>query len=132
MAIDDAISHITLGQVALAAVALWGIVQFGGRVWRWVVRAVHFIDKLESIERQVHANGGSSLRDAVDQIGVTQGALAQAQVELAAAQEAQAGETRELRAAFEQHVIESARGPRRADDPPEADHRPTTPHGGTP
>lgn len=123
---NDTLSHITLGQVAVAAVAVWGIVQFGGRVWRWVVRAVHFIDKLESIERQVHANGGSSLRDAVDQIGVTQGALAKAQVELASAQEAQAGETRELRAAFEQHVLESTRAPRRSDDPPDADHRPST------
>lgn len=124
---NETISHITLGQVAVAAVAIWGIVQFGGRVWRWVVRAVHFIDKLESIERQVHANGGSSLRDAVDQIGITQGALAKAQVELASAQEAQAGETRELRTAFEQHVLDATtRAPRRADDPPDADHRPAT------
>lgn len=123
---NEALSHITLGQVALAAVAIWGVVQFGGRVWAYAVRAVHFIDKLESIERQVLSNGGSSLRDAVDRIAVTQGTLAQAQVELATAQEAQAGETRELRAAFEQHVIETTRAPRRADDPAEADHRPGT------
>lgn len=116
---NDTLSHITIGQVALVGLVVAGVVRFGGRAWAWAVRAVHFIDKLESIEKQVHANGGTSLRDAVDRIAVTQGALAQAQ-------EQQAEETRELRTAFEQHVTESHRQARRVDDPPEADYRPTT------
>lgn len=116
---NDTLSHITVAQVLLVAAAVAGLVRFGGRAWSWAVRAVHFIDKLESIEKQVHANGGSSLRDAVDQIATTQSALARAQ-------EAQADETRELRAAFEQHVTESHRQARRADDPPDADYRPAT------
>jgi hypothetical protein len=112
----ETLSHITVGQVALAAVIVGGLLRFGGRAWRWAVRAVHFIDKLESIESQVYANGGSSLRDAVDRIGTTQGALAQAQ-------EAQATDLALVRVQLEQHVTEHARQPHRAGDPPDTDYR---------
>jgi len=129
-AFNETLSHVTLGQVAVVALIIAGVYRFGRGAWDWVRRAVHFVDKLESIEREVLSNGGSSLRDAVDQIGTTQAALARAQ-------EDQAAETHELRSAFEehvtasrlafeQHVHDTERAPRRVDDPPEVDYRPTT------
>lgn len=63
---------------------------------------------------EVRPNGGGSLRDKVD--------------ELNAGQQAMAAEVTQLRGALEQHVKDSARAPRRGDDPPEADFSPVT-HG---
>lgn len=126
---NDALSHVTLGQVAVVGLVLAGVVRFGGRVWAWVVRAVHFVDKLESIERQVLANGGSSLRDAVDQVARTQAALAEAHIDTSERLDTVAAELGSVRTVLEQHMSDSARLPRRADDPPEADFRPVT-HGG--
>jgi outer membrane murein-binding lipoprotein Lpp len=63
---------------------------------------------------EVRPNGGGSLRDKVDQ--------------LAEGQQAMASEVTQLRGALEQHVKDSARAPRRHDDPPEADFSPIT-HG---
>ena len=120
---NETLSHITLAPLALAAVVLAGVIRFGGQAWAWAVRAVHFVDKLESIEKQVHANGGSSLRDAVDQGREEVRQVVSTQAALALALEEQASETRELRVAFEQHVQDSARQARRADDPPDADFR---------
>lgn len=126
---NDTLSHITVGQVALAGLVLAGVVRFGGRAWSWARRAVHFVDKLESIERQVHANGGSSMRDAVDAIRSSQEQLATTQGELARSHELLVEELAQVRTALEEHVQVSTRDPRRLDDPPEADFRPVT-HGG--
>lgn len=132
---NDALSQITVGQVAIVAVVVGALLRFGGRGWAWARRAVHFVDKLEAIERQVHANGGSSLRDAVDRIGQTQAALAQTQAALAQSHAEQTDrldslveEVGSVRSALEQHIVESTRAPRRDDDPPETDFRPVTHH----
>lgn len=63
---------------------------------------------------EVRPNGGGSLRDKVDQ--------------LAEGQQAMASEVTQLRGALEQHVKNSARAPRRFDDPPESGFSPVT-HG---
>lgn len=125
---NDALSQITVGQVALVAVVVGALLRFGGRGWAWARRAVHFVDKLEAIERQVHANGGSSLRDAVDRIGQTQAALAQSHSEQTDRLDSLVGEVASVRSVLEQHIVESSRAPRREDDPPETDFRPVTHH----
>lgn len=125
---NDALSQITVGQVALVAVVVGALLRFGGRGWAWARRAVHFVDKLEAIERQVHANGGSSLRDAVDRIGQTQAALAQSHSEQTDRLDSLVEEVGSVRSALEQHIVESTRAPRRDDDPPETDFRPVTHH----
>ena len=126
---NDALSHVTIGQVALVGLVLAGVVRFGGRAWAWAVRAVHFVDKLESIERQVYANGGSSMRDAVDRIASTQAALAASHEETTQRLDVVVDELGQLRSSLDQHVQESTRAARRLDAPPEADFRPVTPGG---
>lgn len=133
---NDTLSHITIGQVALVGLILAGVVRFGGRVWSWARRAVHFVDKLEAIERQVYANGGSSMRDAVDRLEAGQAEtnkrveqVATTQGELARSHEQLVEELTQVRTVVEEHVQVSARDARRQDDPPDVDYRPAG-HGG--
>lgn len=77
----DALPDVTLPQVLAVGAVVWALLQFGGRVWRWAVRAVHFVDRLEAIERQVTNNGGSSMRDAVDRLEAGQKGLEAGQQE---------------------------------------------------
>lgn len=63
--IDDLI--IMLGQVSAALIAISGVAAITYKLF-----FKKMADKLEKINSELHPNGGSSLRDAVDRIADTQ------------------------------------------------------------
>ncbi len=145
--------HISSGLLVAILVVLWGLFWTARKAWPGVVALVDFVRSwngytkadgtrvpgvLESLEdlgeatraaakaagaaeskaedalHQLRPNGGESLWDKVK--------------EMAEGQQAMAAEVTQLRGSLEQHIKDSARAPRRNDDPPEADFSPIT-HG---